>query len=460
MSYNPDNQYRCHIIRGRAKNRMDNLLPAYAQILERVCPCSGADFKELFNKELQKILPVSTDKTLSNHRTEIVGKLFGMYYVDHDGYVDISQRTEKLLRDGDQPAFFKDMCNKMQFPNGMDKPQKLLRDVSHKLNIRQCAYILELLKLAEEANVALAVQEVGYYALNALEVLQGKVLPSEVLRTINTDRSKGIEKEVHAKGKASSYIRQHISETFNYMELANLIKVENKSVRLNQKEKSVIDFIASSWNKPLFFDVYKYDIESKEERDRMYFEWQMEYSQLDKLSSKVFDTPLAAIADRQEDPIIEAIVSGKVDDEAKLGDEGEVYVYNLEKERVRAFSYRLAHKVLLLGKTKGLGFDIQSVRATPGPEAEYATYIEVKSTIRVTKPDDNFGDTVTLTRNQWVAAEQHRIDYSIYRVYFTPEKVFVYVIGDPVGKSQEGIIEAAPTAYRLDFKLKACDTVL
>lgn len=459
MSFNPDKQYRCTIIRGRAKSDLDNLLPAYAQILERICPCSYTHFKRQFNEELQKILPVSTQKALSNHRTEIVGKLFGMYYRDTDGNIHVSQRTDKLLKDGDQPAFFKDMCYKLQFPSGMDKPQKLLRDVEHNLRIRQCVYLIGLLALAEQANIVLTQEELAYYVLNALEVLRGEIPPEEVLQTIIKDRAKGIAKKVYIKGKASSYTHQHIRETFNYMELANLIKPEGGYIYLNEGERTSIDFMASALNKPLFFNVYKYDHRSKNDRDQMYSDWQFQYSQIDESLNGVFYTPLSAMVKQKEDPIVEAMASGKAEDLGKLGNDGEIYVYSLEKERVKSINSRLAHKVLFLGKTKGLGFDIQSVRAIPGPQAEYATFIEVKSTKRVTKPDDDLQDTITLTRNEWVAAEQHRDDYFIYRVYFTPGKVFVYAINDPVSKSKEGIIEVMPMLYRIDFLVKACDVV-
>lgn len=460
MSFNPDKQYRCTIIRGKAKNDLDNLLPAYAQILEKICPCSDTHFEQDFNRELKRILPVSTEKTLSNHRTEIVGKLFGMYYRDTDENIQVSQRTDKLLKDGDQPAFFKDICYKLQFPNGMDKPQKLLRDVTHNLRIRQCVYLIGLLVLAEQANIVLKQEELAYYVLNALDVLRGEIPPEEVLQTIIKDRAKGISKKIYARGKARSYTHQHIRETFNYLELANLVRIEGEYIYLNEGERTSIDFVASALNEPLFFDVYRYDLRSKNGRNQMYSDWQLQYSQIDESLDEVFYTPLAAMVKQKDDPIVEAMASGRAEDLGKLGDDGEIYVYNFEKERVKSVNSKLARKVLFLGRTKGLGFDIQSVRATPGPQADYATFIEVKSTKRVTKPDDDLQDTVTLTRNEWVAAEQHRDDYFIYRVYFTPGKVFVYAINDPVTKSQEGVIEVMPMLYRVDFLVKACDVVV
>lgn len=46
-----------------------------------------------------------------------------------------------------------------------------------------------------------------------------------------------------------------------------------------------------------------------------------------------------------------------------LGDEGEALVFRIEQERVRNYKERLVNKVLLLGKTKGLGYDISSIEA-------------------------------------------------------------------------------------------------
>ena len=58
---------------------------------------------------------------------------------------------------------------------------------------------------------------------------------------------------------------------------------------------------------------------------------------------------------------------------------------------------------------------------------EFARYIEVKSTKRVTVPsfDKNWGDALNITAKEWVAAEQYGEYYNIYRVYFTKTKTIV-----------------------------------
>ena len=292
MSFNPEKQYRCTIIRGKAKNLMDDLLPAYAHILERICPCSGNSFTQLFNAELLAILPSVTVKTLNNHRTEIAGKLFGMYYKSPEDVINISERTEKLLEDFDQPAFFKDICYKFQFPNGMDKIGKTKQDIRKGINIRQCSYVLEVLKEADNNKVLLTVHEVGYYVLNALEVLQGKTTPKEVVAMIIDRRKKKVNKRV----PSGSHGTQHIRETFNYLELSNLIRIIEGSLILNKEEKKAINFISKAWDRDLDFDLKYYNLNTLKGRKQMYFKWQEYYSKVSTRSSDVFFTSVKSIS--------------------------------------------------------------------------------------------------------------------------------------------------------------------
>lgn len=121
--YDCTRQYRCTIIRGKSQKEMDDLLPAYAKVIDEICPCDANEFEKMFNDAFMRFLPAEerVKKTLDNHRTEISGKLFGMYYFSKDGKVYEAERTQKYLEDNDQPAFFKDICYKMQFPNGTQK---------------------------------------------------------------------------------------------------------------------------------------------------------------------------------------------------------------------------------------------------------------------------------------------------------------------------------------------------
>ena len=43
--YTPENQYRCTIIRGKSQTEMEDLLPVYANIVHKYCPCTEETFR-------------------------------------------------------------------------------------------------------------------------------------------------------------------------------------------------------------------------------------------------------------------------------------------------------------------------------------------------------------------------------------------------------------------------------
>lgn len=460
MPFDHTKQYRATIIRGKAKSDLDNLLPAYANIISEICPCTVGDFPQMFNERLLKFLTSSTKKTLDNHRTEIAGKLFGMYYADAEGIIQPSERTIAFLENHDQPFFFKDICFKFQFPNGMDSVPTLLEKIQHRISIRQFPFILKLLLIADRNATFITKDELAYYVLNALEVLQGSVSPEEVFSTIAGARQNKMSFKVEYPGKASSYSMQHINEQLNLLELANLVRIDSGNVYLNKMEADAINYIADSWNEAPGFDVYKFNLADPAQRKAMYFDWDLYYGKLAPEAAAKFVTKIEAL-EFQMQPVsipVAGPVSGKTT--VELGDEGEGYVYKIEKERVCNFDPRLANKVRLFGKTKGLGYDIQSVVAMPGENAEFARYLEVKSTKRVTPPDlssNGLIDAVNFTRNEWVAAQQHKDSYSIYRVYFTSKGVSIFVINNPSKKIEEKKITLIATTFRLDFQSTAVD---
>lgn len=468
--YNHTRQYRCTIIRGKSQKEMDDLLPAYAKVIDEICPCEQSEFESKFNHSFQRFLPESEriKKTLDNHRTEISGKLFGMYFFADDGMVYESERTSKYLEDNDQPAFFKDICYKMQFPNGMQKVSTTVaKRVDDEICIRPFAFVLKLLLIARKARVSITKKALGYYVLNSLDVLQGKADPYEVLEVITDDQRIGVERDISVPGKASSYTHQHINEQINYLELANLIRVlddeGNKVVVLNLKEIETIELFASAYKDKPEFDVYSYNLGDIETRKEFQRDWDAYYARLSVYAEKFATTSDALIFEEDSENKKEAESKKAKVNLTEFGDEGEALVYEYEKARVSAFNSRLANKVLSLGKTKGIGYDIQSVIAEPGDEAEFVKYIEVKSTKRLTCPDVNDAlwiDTLNVTRNEWIAAHQHRRFYSIFRVFFTRNGVSAFVIEDVAEKIEKGLIQSTPMTYRFDFSNSSVDGVV
>ncbi len=465
--YEHTKQYRCTIIRGKSQKEMDDLLPAYAKVIDEICPCNESEFEQLFNEGFKNFLPESDriKKTLDNHRTEISGKLFGMYYLSADGIVYESERTQKYLADNDQPAFFKDICYKMQFPNGTQKLATTVKQrMQDKISINANAFLLKFLQIATDAKIEITKNDVGYYILNSLDVLQGNASPYEVLEVVVADKKSGIQRKVNTPGKASSYDNQHINEQLNYLELANLIRIiDGKRVVLNPKEYETINLFAEKWNIRPVFNLYDYDIGTAEGRKKLQQEWDFYFAKISPEAYK-FETRADALV-FDENNFNEA---EKKKDKPKVnltefGDEGENIVYEYEKKRVAEYSQRLANKVLALGKTKGLGYDIQSVIAEPGDKDEFVKFIEVKSTKRYTSPDVNdtlWVDTLNITRNEWVAANQYGEFYSIYRVYFTRNGIMMFILANVAEKFKDGRMQAIPMTYRVDFKNTSVDKVI
>ncbi len=462
--YNQTKQMRCDFIRGKSQKEMDDMLPLYARIIASVCPCEETEFPERFDTELARQLKEASVKTLANHRTEIAGSLLGLYYKEN-GQIFESDRNKKFLQDSDQPALFKDICFKHQFPTGVQKIVTVWEKVKKGICLRPYPFILSVLQLVERADFSLTTQDIGFYILNASDVLQGHATPSEVFAAIMADKKNGVVRKIAANGKAMSYAFQHIREQLNYLELANLIFIDSTGVvRVNHLEQAAVDTFVATMKEPVFFDFTHFDLDSLDGRKAARVAWDKYYGELSAPAlSGIFATSASAIV--HSPPQDGEKVQGKesTSSTTELGDEGESVVFKYEKARVKAYSSRLANRVLALGKTKGLGYDIQSVVAESGEEAEFSKYIEVKTTKRVTMPsieDASWFDNFTLTRNEYLAAAQHSKFYSVFRVYFTRDGVAFYVIGNIVQKAKDGKIEVVPLTYRVDFSNKSIDSVI
>lgn len=463
--YDHRKQLKCAIIRAHAISDVDNLLPKYATVIDNLCPCTKAKFEEGFNnafreyaisKARNKSNEKAIKKTLDNHRTEVSGSLFGMHY-EVDGIVYSSERNKKFLEDNDQPAFFKDWLLKMQFPNGMQKSQTYLKMVEEKLCCHPYSILLRVLEYARRSDIVLLKQELGYYIFNSEDVLKGNATANEVFDQIMNDKRGGIppRKIIIPDGESTSY-DQHVGDQLKYLQLANLIYIDGQEVKINPHEMKSINRFIELINKPLGFDVYKYDLSNVENRKRFETDWAIYYGQLSKYADDLATPVESLLLPVDEEPKKLKRTNNKIE----LGDEGEEFVLNFEKDRVSKFNAHLVNKVLGLGKTKGLGYDIQSVIAEPGDFSEFVKYIEVKSTKRVTAPDlkdEVWTDTINITRNEWIAAMQHKEFYSIYRVYFIRGGVVMYIIKNPYQKKMDNIIDVVPLTYRVDFQNNSID---
>ena len=220
------------------------------------------------------------------------------------------------------------------------------------------------------------------------------------------------------------------------MELANLIRVtEDKRVILNPNESEAISLFTSVYKDKPEFDVYEYDLGNAEIRKEFQFKWDAYYARLSQYAQNFKTSSVALLFEEKKS--IEETKKSRVN-LTEFGDEGETLVYNYEKSRVAAYNTRLANKVLSLGKTRGIGYDIQSVIAEPGDDPLWV-------------------DSLNITRNEWIAAQQHKEYYAIYRVFFTREGATVFVINNVAEKIKDGRIQVTPMTYRVDFSNSSVD---
>lgn len=463
--YNPENQYRCTIIRGKSQTEMEDLLPLYANIVHKYCPCSEDAFRKsaysdlsyaLFHVRDYNSLAENNLKTVKNHYTEIMGVLLNLFYPIYDADADeiFIHETEScrfLYDNSDYPTFFKNLCLNFQFPNGEKKATVAKEEVDLGIKLKPFCFVVKLLYIAQKNKQLLSKQEVGYYVLNNLDVLQGKVSAQEVFDRIMSDRATGIKRNK----LSGSNEWQHIKEQFNLLELANIVEHDSERIWLNKHEANAITLFIKSIKSP-YFNVASYNLSSVDGRKLMIQEWK-EYNGRFNMELLASESSTISISGREALNASKTAIKSTTD----LGDEGEAFVFKLEQDRVRAFKERLVNKVLLLGKTKGLGYDIASIEADENPSnPEFARYIEVKATKRTTRPSFNqtWADSLNITRKEWIAAEQFGNAYNIYRVYFTKNEIIVVRIKNPFALTQEGKIDVVPTIYQMEFGADVIET--
>ncbi len=465
--FNPENQYRCTIIRGKAQTDLDNLLPLYAEFVIENCPLEKEEFNNQFNDYMAEFLfkkkfdnlESRYKKTIRNHITEIAGKLFGLYK-EKESIVYSTDSCSKLHDDLDQPAFFKNLCFNFQFPNGTQKIQTIIERIDNQIKIKPFHFLIQLLNIAIEERIIITQDEIAYYVLNAKEVLQGNVSPTEVLNVIKYRRDKNILKRLQPSSKNT----QHIKEQLNLLELSNLVYRDGQNIYLNKYEINSLNLFLNSSYVDLDFDIYSYDLFDSRQRELMYESWQEYFGQIQGDNAETFITSVAALQKKvaSPSPAFKTLpVKGLAVNHNILGDEGEEFVFEFEKKRVGAFDQRLVSRIQMLGNTRGIGYDIRSVEADENvAEPEYSRYIEVKSTKRTTVPplnDDNWMDTVNLTRREWIAAKQHQNAYNVYRVYFTPKSTTIRKLNNPYQKFEDKLLQVKATNYRMEFKNSAID---
>ena len=460
-SFNPEEQLRCDFIRGKSLSQMEDYLSVYVSILNDICPIAEDQFADAFDNRFANTFRISTAdnsamKKVRNHRTENVTKILGLVY-KRDGIVYLSKRTEKYLRDNDQPALFKSVCFQFQQPNGAQTINTFKEKIVNEISIRPFHFIIKLLKLSYEDDIRLTKDDLFYYVLNCKQTLQGHVSPEVVYEKILQERSEGKHREV-AVERNPAWTFQHMREQLDYLLLANLIRLDRYSVYLNMREIKTINLFVEELNRPLRFNYTVYDPDRPNISSVIEYDWLYYMGVSEGIDLSIFNTTATSFDTPAEDNVEEQLP--QEESTVDLGDRGEAFIMMYERKIVADFNKRLVNKVNHLGRTHGLGYDIASIeanRADRREDKEKTRYIEVKTTARVSPPKADFQDAINLTRNEWVAAEQQKEHFYIYRLYFTNSGPFLYIIKNPCQKNEDGLVYVTPTSYRMEYEIQAAD---
>lgn len=462
--FNPELQLRCDFIRGKSLSNMEDYLSVYVNILSEICPIAEDLFADAFDNRFAHAFRISTDdnsemKKVKNHRTENVTKILGLVY-KYNGIVYLSKRTEKYIKDNDQPALFKSVCFQFQQPNGSQTINAFIEKTTQGINFRPFHFIIKLLKIAYEDDIRLTKDDLFYYVLNCKQTLQGRVAPEVVYAKILQERAEGKHRKV-ALVRNQAWTTQHLREQLDYLSLANLIRMDKYSVYLNMREIKAIKIFEEELSKPLRFNYLTYDTRRPGIFDIIENDWLYYMGVSEGIDLSVFNTTATSfdshIEENEEDH------QNQGESTVELGDRGEAFVMNYEKKIVGEFNKRLVNKVNYLGNVRGLGYDITSIeanRADCREDREKIRYIEVKTTARVTPPNPDFQDSINLTRNEWVAAEQQKEHFYIYRLYFTNKGPYLYIIKNPCQKNEDGSIYVTPTAYHMEYEIQIADELV
>jgi hypothetical protein len=435
-------QRRTVIIRGRGQNEMDSLLPIFANLVEKNTPADPENFETSIMLGLQDIFPNHTNKTHRNYLTEIIGQLFAMYFIE-EGKVQLSPLALKLIQDGDQPAFFKILVSRLQFPNPSAKKNKYDDEVSDRLCSRPLVLTLEVLKFASQNETRITFQEIAYYILNNSEALKGEITAHHVYSTIIGSR----EAKINLPEFEGSAARQHIKEALNLLVLSNLVRSENNTYWLNSLEEEAINEICkSSSNTNLFRSRYE-----NETHDHFQQQWKKYLTQISNISLDIFQTKIGTFVDEVESQLEQNLTRLTANE---VGREGELLVLNFENGELRKHFPEEKWQALDLTSRRGIGFDIQSVFYDEPVLIGSNHYIEVKSTLRVTKPNLRevfVPDSFNLTRSEKLAIDSYGELFSVYRVYIHRSGYDIHVLRNPSQLYVENKMKLTPNNWIAEY---------
>ena len=336
--------------------------------------------------------------------------------------------------------------------------------IAANINCHPCRLVIATLQEAQLIGINLSVRDIGVYVLNSYDALTGNATPKEIVSCIVSDRQANISRTINS-GKNDPWDWEHITSMLNYLYLANLIEFSkarykrDRVVTLNTREASTIHIFVSGNNKPLEFDVYdnnKYPRNTVKERRKFQLDWDKYNCELSIYAGEFYTLPSCLGITLA--PSVTGMKSTRKSMNKVIGQTGESFVMDYEINELKKINPALSSSVVNRADERGIGFDIESIEILGGNI--YPKYIEVKTTTRVTPPAaKNYIDTVSLTRNEWKAAQKYQSNFYVYRVYFSKGKVYIYKLKDIVDKYQKSLVDVDSPLYEMRFNIHKAGVV-
>ena len=436
MSYNPEQfDRRAFIVRGRGQEERDVFLPLIAAQIEEMTPCDSDSFRKglsdylciILGFENYSSLTTANKKTIDNWFTETIGKILGLYYYSR-GQAYISENGSRLLETNDHPQFYKNICASLQVPNGINKRATAKEFENLGISFYPCIKLLGILKYiyTESCDIFfLTKKEIAYFILNNLSVMRGEANDNlQIISSIENARRTDSEREINRliDDKNPSYYTQHTNECLNLLEYANLVIVDGSKVSINHRDMIGVNEVLDCEREEHRFELSTDNADYEEQ-------WLAHYGFLRKNFSPTQFNSLRR--DESSEPGIVENITGE-SSTTEIGNIGEEIVYQYERKKVHQCQPDDLSRVVNLSNTRGIGYDIHSVRCDGSALRSGNKFIEVKTTKRVLPISSReIADSFSITRNEYDKLIQEDDNFWIYRVYLTSEGNFLRKIQNP-----------------------------
>jgi len=452
----PEFHIDMHFVRPRFKNELEDVLSYFSNSISKIIPSKAKEFNINFDKFIQGYPGNDSlkPKTIANWRTEI-SALLG--FIQHDdGLLKPSRLANELSNEQDFISFFKCFTTKLQFPGGHIKDSFNCELIDRDIKFKPAELFLKVIKLLGKKSAEqsyLTKNEATYILLNDTRFLSVDSDLNVAVKIIQKNRSEQYLEYDGQIGCTKSHGDQTrtAGDILDYMELANILQRKGRKFLINISELKVIERFLK--NPDLFqgYDsFYNNDGLKASALSGVRADW---FDYVNDLNFEDFKTDVGVfIRSHAVTPDVDIEVDYDTVHKLstkEIGDKGEAIIIAHEKAKlVEEGADHLTHLVKFMPTHLAVGYDVQSREFDDSHK-----YIEVKTTVSNKKLTQY---RFHLTPNEWNSAFTNRSTYYIYRLVITAEKRNLFIIKDPVGAFQQGLVKVmSPSGFDIIYNDKS-----